>query len=187
MILIFEYINIDALMVLSNMRLIIKRKSVYFAALLFAALMILAVGMPNLEKTDNEYETNGKIDETEVFEDVNQTHDIRVEVYHFHATRQCWSCIRLGELAEKTVESRFANEVEGGVLSFAHIDAQKSENREVVKRYGVRGSSLFIGTYIGDEFHKEENIQLWYKLNDEDGYMDILEEIIGRRLGGDLS
>ena len=33
----------------------------------------------------------------------------KVEVFHFHATNQCWSCKTLGNLAEKTINIIFNN------------------------------------------------------------------------------
>lgn len=112
---------------------------------------------------------------------------VKVEVIHFHTTNQCWSCITLGDLAEKTVNTYYKDELESGKLVFDHIDGQKAENRELVLKYGARGSALFIGTYVNGEFHGEENVQLWYKLNNEEGYMSYLKELLDKRLNGDLS
>ena len=48
--------------------------------------------------------------------------NIRVEIYHFHGTHQCTSCIAVGELAEKTVNTYFKDELESGKLVFGHIN-----------------------------------------------------------------
>lgn len=40
----------------------------------------------------------------------------RVEVYHFHGNQQCVSCIAVGDLAEKTVNANFEDELASGRL-----------------------------------------------------------------------
>lgn len=111
----------------------------------------------------------------------------RIEVYHFHGTRQCYSCIKVGELAEKTLNTYFKDELESGKLVFGHINGELSENRELVKKYGVTSSSLWIGTYINGEFHKEQNTKVWYKIENEQDYLTYLKGILEKKLAGDLS
>jgi hypothetical protein len=111
----------------------------------------------------------------------------KVEVFHFHANQQCYSCVTLGDYAKETIDTYFPNEKESGVVVFEHINGQKPENSEIVQKYGSRGSSLFIGTYKDGEFFSEENVNVWYKLRDKNDYMLYLKEIIEKRLSGDLS
>jgi len=109
---------------------------------------------------------------------------IIVEVYHFHGTHQCPSCIKVGELAEKTVNTYFKDELESGKLVFGHINGELPENRDLVDKYGVTSSSLWIGTYVNGEFHKEQNVNVWYKINNEDEYMAYLKGVIENKLAG---
>lgn len=108
--------------------------------------------------------------------------DIRVEVYHFHRTSQCWSCKTLGELAEKTVTTYFKSEVESGKLKFAHVNVELPENKMLADQYGASGSSLMIGVYDSNGFSKEEDTKVWYKLNDEQDYMSYLKSVIEAKL-----
>lgn len=111
----------------------------------------------------------------------------KVEVYHFHGTHQCYSCITVGELAEKTVNTYFKDELDSGKVVFGHINGELPENREVVAKYGVLSSSLWIGTYINGTLHKEENVKVWYKINNEQDYLSYLKGILEKRLAGDFS
>ncbi|HUU76400.1 MAG TPA: nitrophenyl compound nitroreductase subunit ArsF family protein [Methanoregulaceae archaeon] len=111
----------------------------------------------------------------------------KVEIYHFHATRQCYSCITLGAYAEETVNTYFSSENESGKIVFAHINFDLPENRLLVERYEPTGSSLWIGVYDGEGFHKEENNAVWYKIGNKDEYMAYLKELIEKRLAGDYS
>jgi hypothetical protein len=111
----------------------------------------------------------------------------KVEVIHFHGTHQCYSCKTVGQYADDTVNSLFADEVKNGKVSFAHINTDLLENMELVKKYGVTGSSLWIGVYDNNGFHKEENVNVWYKIDNKEEYVKYLSEIIAKRLKGDLN
>jgi hypothetical protein len=112
----------------------------------------------------------------------------KVEVYHFHGNNQCVSCIAVGDLAEETINTYFANELKSGKIVFAHINAELAENAQLAKKYGVSGSSLWIGVYTKDgQFKAEENVNVWYKIRDKAGYMSYLKGVIDKKLDGDLS
>jgi hypothetical protein len=111
----------------------------------------------------------------------------RVEVYHFHGDSQCDSCIAIGDLAEKTVNADFKDELATGRLVFAHINAELPENQALAEKYGVTGSSLWIGVYNENGFHKEQNTKVWYLIDNKDAYISYLSGIITKRLNGDLS
>ena len=111
----------------------------------------------------------------------------KVEVYHFHGTQQCYSCIRVGDLAEKTINTYYSEEVADGKIVFAHINGQAPENQALVSLYGATGSSLWIGTTIEGSFHKEQSVLVWYKINNEEDYMNYLQGVLDKRLAGDLT
>lgn len=109
----------------------------------------------------------------------------KIEVYHFHGNNQCSSCIAVGRLAEETVNTYFANELNSGKIVFGHINAELPENYVLAKKFGVTGSSLWIGvTYKDETFVKEENVNVWYKINNEEDYMNYLKGIIEQKLSG---
>jgi hypothetical protein len=116
-----------------------------------------------------------------------EANDVKVEVYHFHMTSQCWSCKTLGALAEKTVNTYFKKEIESGILKFDHVNIELAQNAELSNKYGATGSSLMIGTYVGGKFTKEADTNVWYKLNNEGDYMSYLKGVLDKRLKGDLS
>lgn len=108
----------------------------------------------------------------------------KVEVIHFHGTHQCYSCIMVGDLAEETVNTYFSEELETGKVWFSHINGELPENRELVEKYGVSSASLWIGVYDNNGFHPEQNVNVWYKINDKEDYMSYLKGIIEKRLNG---
>jgi len=108
----------------------------------------------------------------------------KLEIYHFHATNQCYSCITVGDYAEETVNTYFKDELDKGIIIFDHINVDLSENEDLVMKYGATGSSLWLGTYVGDNFNVEQNVQVWYKIKDKQDYMNYLKGIIEQKLIG---
>lgn len=111
----------------------------------------------------------------------------KVEVYHFHGTNQCTSCIAVGNLAEKTVNDNFKPELASGRVVFAHINYDLPENVALAKKYSVTGSSLWIGVYDANGFHQKEDTRVWSLIGNKDAYNFYLTSLISKRLNGDLS
>lgn len=108
----------------------------------------------------------------------------KIEVIHFHGTNQCSSCIAVGDLAEETINTYFSDELKSEKITFQHLNAELSENYNLAKKYGVTGSSLWIGTYYKDgTFNKEENINVWYKIGNKADYMNYLKNVLEKKLG----
>lgn len=111
----------------------------------------------------------------------------KIEIYHFHATRQCNSCKTVGAYAEETVNLFFSEQLKSGKIVFDHINIELPENAELVKKYGVTGASLWIGVYDSQGFHAEQNTDVWLKINNKDEYLLYLKSVINKKLEGDLS
>ena len=112
----------------------------------------------------------------------------KIEVYHFHGTNQCYSCITAGAYAEETINTFFADELKSGKIVFGHINGDLPENQELVKKYEATGSSLWIGTYTSDgKFNKEQNTNVWYKIGNKQEYLNYLKGVIDKKLSGDMS
>jgi hypothetical protein len=118
---------------------------------------------------------------------INSTPVEKVEVFHFSGNHQCASCIAVGDLAERTVNASFGTELESGRLVFAHVNYDLPENAALATKYNVTGSSLWIGVYGANGFHREQDIRVWSLISDEEAYSSYLTELISKRLNGDLS
>jgi hypothetical protein len=113
--------------------------------------------------------------------------EIKLEVYHFHGNSQCVSCTTVGAFAEETVNRYYIRELASGKMVFGHINYDLPENKELAGKYGVTGSSLWIGTYVNGKFSKEEDLKVWYRLDNETEYSTYLKGVLDKRLTGDLS
>ena len=67
-----------------------------------------------------------------------------VEVLYFHGKQRCITCAAIEKNTKETVETLFADELKDGSLVFKSIDISQSENEEIINKYEVTWSSLFI-------------------------------------------
>ena len=111
----------------------------------------------------------------------------KVELYHFHGNQQCVSCIQLGDMAEKVVNTYYPDKFASGKLVFGHINAEDPQNRELAEKYEVVSSSLMIGIYTKDSFTKQDLIGAWYRIGDEAEYTTFLTGILDPFLKGEQS
>ena len=114
---------------------------------------------------------------------VTQQKADKIEVVHFHATQQCYSCITVGKYALKTIQERFPKEYENGMIVFRDINAELPENRDTVVQYQARGSSLFVNGITGGQDHIQEDVRVWRLINDEQAFMDYFEGKLKEFLG----
>ncbi|OGJ22045.1 hypothetical protein A3K73_08530 [Candidatus Pacearchaeota archaeon RBG_13_36_9] len=109
----------------------------------------------------------------------------KVEVYHFHATRQCYTCKTVGAFSEETVNAYFANELKSGKLVYAHVNVDLPENKALVDKYEAKGSSLLIGVYGKDgSFSKQEDTNVWYEIDNKIDFTNYLKGVIEQKFSG---
>ncbi len=109
------------------------------------------------------------------FNNVNNDNKI-IEVVHFHGTRQCWACIKVGELAFKTIKEEFLDEYNNGIIIFLDINGELPENKEIVKKYQARGSSLFINRIINGNDNIVEDVNVWRLIYNENEFINYFKD-----------
>jgi hypothetical protein len=149
--------------------------------------MLLVSGCVSQNQSNTINSTKNNTIPDSSYQNIDYLNDVeKIEVLHFHGTHQCSSCIAVGDYAEETVNTYFADEVKNGKVIFAHINGDLPENSEMVTKYGVTGSSLWIGVYKNGSFSKEQNTNVWYKIGNKTEYMNYLKDIIEKRLNGEM-
>lgn len=107
----------------------------------------------------------------------------RIEVVHFHAAQQCWSCATVGEYALKTIKEKFPEEYKNGTIVFKDINGELPENRDMVMKYQARGSSLFVNAITGEESKIEEDAAVWRLISNENQFIDYFYDKLNKLLG----
>ena len=101
---------------------------------------------------------------------------------HFHGTHQCWSCTTVGKLALQTIKDKFAEEYKNGIIVFKEINIDLPENSEIVQKYQVAGSSLFINSIIGNEDNIQEDVDVWRYVSNESQYTNYFQSKLNKLL-----
>jgi len=107
----------------------------------------------------------------------------KIEVVHFHATQQCWSCITVGEYALKTIKEKFPEEYKNGTIVFRDINGELPENKDMVMKYQAGGSSLFVNAITAGKDNIEEDVTVWRLVTNEDQYINYFQNKINNLLG----
>jgi len=107
----------------------------------------------------------------------------KIEVVHFHATQQCWSCITVGEYALKTIKEKFPEEYENGTIVFKDINGELPENKDMVMKYQARGSSLFFNAITDGKDKIEEDVTVWRLVSNESQFVSYFQNKLNKFLG----
>ena len=85
----------------------------------------------------------------------------KVEVFLFHATQRCPTCIRIGQLAKATVEERFPEQLKSGKIDFREINIDLPENKVLTEKFQAGGSVLFINAIVNGQDNIKEDTMVW--------------------------
>jgi len=107
----------------------------------------------------------------------------RVEVFLFHRTQRCTTCIAIGKLSGQTVEERFGPEVLSGKVVFREINIDEPENKALAEKFQASGSSLFINAVRGESDNIQEDTQVWRLVGDSEAFKDYLAGKLNILLG----
>ncbi len=154
-------------------------------------ILFVSTGCVNIFKTqeqDSQQSVGSNPNQENTIINNNNLNVVKLEILHFHPNTQCYNCRILGEYAEVTIATYFANELKNGKIIFRHVNYESPENQELLLLYRPPGSALCIGVYDAQGgLHTEENYGVWYRLNNKDTFMNYLKNLIDMRLNGDLT
>jgi len=92
---------------------------------------------------------------------LNQTGATKVQVFLFHATQRCPTCIRIGQLAKATIEERFAEQFKSGKIEFREINIDLPENKSLAEKFQATGSALYINSIKNGQDSIVEDTMVW--------------------------
>jgi len=91
----------------------------------------------------------------------------KIEVFVFHNTQRCVSCINVGKYAKQTIDKNFSKELISGKIVFKEINVDLPENYQLAEKFKAAGSSLYINTIRGDKDNIEQDLKVWRLIGDE--------------------
>jgi hypothetical protein len=69
---------------------------------------------------------------------------LNVNIYYFHFTRRCSTCMAVEENARKAVEALYPNEVKTGEYSFTALNLDEASTKEIADKFGVGGQTVLV-------------------------------------------
>lgn len=155
-------------------------KKIYISSfLILISLMFSGCGLtPTAGGQNNEskQEINNSVNNAKVSAD-------KLEVYYFHRTARCKTCMAIGEYTAKTMMESFSEEVSNGKIDYREINIDLPENKEVAQKYQASGSSLFINQIKDGQDKIEQDTKVWSLTGDEFKFKAYLSEKINSYLG----
>lgn len=91
----------------------------------------------------------------------------KIEVFVFHATQRCISCINIGKYTKSVIEEKFPKELKSGKIIFKEVNIDLPENFNMAKDYGVSGSALYINAIKDGKDNHEEDTTVWRLVTNE--------------------
>lgn len=107
----------------------------------------------------------------------------KVEVFLFHRTQRCATCIAIGKLSGQTVEERFSEEIKNGKIVFREVNIDEPQNKELAEKFQAGGSSLFINAIREGSDNIEEDLEVWRLTGDEAVFKNYLARKINGLIG----
>jgi hypothetical protein len=77
-------------------------------------------------------------------QDVASTAKPKVEVYYFHATMRCPTCLAVEEQTKKTLDENFAADLKAGTIQLKVLNLEEKENKALTEKFEVGWSSLIL-------------------------------------------
>ena len=109
----------------------------------------------------------------------------KVEVVYFYRPQRCHGCVYAEDTTRYTLETYFADELASGKINFATLNLGAEENAAIVEKYGAYTSSLFINTIIDGTEHIEEVTEIWFVLDDDEAFVEVVRSKIEQSLSGE--
>lgn len=152
----------------------------YGGALVFAIALVYA--SLNTNKVASEQKSSASIAQIQ-----NSKPAEKIQVFLFHSTQRCYSCIAIGKFAKETVEQKFPEELKSGKIEFREINIDLPENKELAEKFKATGSSLFINPIIDGKDNIKQDTQVWRLVSNEQGFISYLSEKLQGFLGSEAS
>lgn len=67
-----------------------------------------------------------------------------VDVYYFHFSRRCTTCLTVEKVAKESVEALFPDKVKSGAITFRSINLDEDQGEVIGKKCNIEGQTLIV-------------------------------------------
>ena len=152
--------------------------------LLYGGALIFSIALVWISvKTDKKTESSSNTEKISQKAEVEESKSTeKVQVYVFHSTNRCYSCVTMGEYVKATVEEFFQPELRDGKIEYREINVDLPANKEAATKFKAVGSSLFLNAIIDGKDNIKEDVQVWRLLGNKPAFQRYLSDQIKQML-----
>ncbi|NCN25216.1 hypothetical protein COT94_03965 [Candidatus Falkowbacteria bacterium CG10_big_fil_rev_8_21_14_0_10_37_14] len=107
----------------------------------------------------------------------------KVQVFLFHSTQRCSTCIAIGRLAGETIYEYYQPELRDGKIEFREVNIDLPENKALAQKFQASGSALFINKIINGQDDINEDTTVWRLTSNPDQFKSYLKNKINNLIG----
>lgn len=107
-----------------------------------------------------------------------------LEVFYFHATNRCPTCMSIETNTKKTLETNFAKELKDGKIKFTVLNSDEAKNKTLCEKYEAFGATLVLVKNLNGKETSENmtNYAFSYSRNQPEKFMGGLKDKINALL-----
>jgi len=68
----------------------------------------------------------------------------KVEVFYFHFTRRCPTCLNVEKVSKEAVETQYPEQVKIGDITFKSVNLDEKDGEAIGKKYKIEGQTLIV-------------------------------------------
>jgi len=154
-------------------------KKLVIGAIIGTVIILALAGVAILKNPQAESKTD--VSATKI--EVEKTKPDKVEVFLFHSTQRCITCITIGKFAGETVAEFFQPELRDGLIEFREINIDLPENRTLAQKFQASGSSLRINVIAKGQDNISEDTTVWRLTQNKTQFKSYLKDKLDNLLG----
>jgi len=154
-------------------------KKIIISVIVVTIIVLTLIGIVSLKNPQTESKTGNTGNNTKV----TKIRPDKIEVFLFHATQRCNTCITIGKYAGETVAESFQPEIWEGRIEFKEINIDLPENKTLVQKFQASGSSLFINVITSGQDNISEDTTVWRLTQDKAQFKIYLKNKLDNLLG----
>jgi hypothetical protein len=105
----------------------------------------------------------------------------KLEVFYFHATMRCTTCLAIEDNARKLLEKDFKNLLDNGTIKFQSYNVDEKVNKALIDKYQISFSTLLLIKSDGTKTDFTDNA-FQYALSNPSKYESLLRTEIEKNL-----
>ncbi len=107
----------------------------------------------------------------------------KVEVYYFHGTFRCYTCMNMEKYSREAIEANFKDALQSGKIEFKAVNVEERGNEHFVKDYQLYTKSLILSLLKDGKEVKSNNLdKIWEYASNKQKFIDYVTAEVGKFL-----